>query len=300
MPRLLALVLTVVLLSSSVAKTAPPQTVAPAVVWELTDGVESPESAYFDGDSGTFFISQIGGGGATGKDGDGYISRLTLDGKVVSSKWITGLDAPKGLRTYRGRLWVSDIDRLVGIDIAKGQIVATVPVPGAVFLNDVACDGVGNVYVSDSMASKIYRYREGQVEVFVEGEEYEYPNGLLVEGDQLIVASWGKPNPDFSTEVPGRLYALDLKTKKKSLITAEPFGNLDGLEAVAQGRYLVGDWMAGKVYYVSRFGRSRQLLELPKGVADISYVRDKRLLVVPQMLENKVTAYELRQSAPKR
>ena len=300
MTRDLAYALTIALIIGSVAEKTSAQTATPPVAWELADGVECPESAYFDGDSGSLFLSQIGDGGPTGKDGDGYISRLTPDGKVLSAKWVSGLNAPKGLRSHGGRLWVSDIDRLVEIDIAKAKIVATIPVPGAVFLNDVTCDANGTVYVSDSMISKIYRCREGQVEVFVEGEEYEYPNGLLIEGDQLIVASWGKPNPDFSTEVPGRLYSLDLNSKKKSLITTGPFGNLDGLEAVAEGRYLVSDWMAGKVFYVTREGRSRQILQLPKGAADIGYLPGRRLLVVPQMLENKVTAYELRRPAPKR
>ncbi len=300
MMRALVFALTVSLMIHSVFQQGFAQSATPAVAWELTDGVECPESAYFDSNSGSLFLSLIGDGGPTGKDGDGYISRLTPDGKVLSAKWISGLNAPKGLRSHGERLWVSDIDRLVEIDIAKAKIVATIPVPGAVFLNDVTCDANGTVYVSDSMISKIYRCREGQVEVFVEGEEYEYPNGLLIEGDQLVVASWGKPNPDFSTEVPGRLYSLDLKSKKKSLITAEPFGNLDGLEAVAEGRYLVGDWMAGKVFYVTRGGRSRQILQLPKGAADIGYLPGKRLLVVPQMLENKVTAYELRRPALKR
>ncbi len=270
---------------------------SPRVAWELTEGVQSPESVYFDEDSGSLFISQIGDGGATGKDQDGYISRVTPDGEVVSLKWITGLDAPKGLRSHEGRLWVSDIDCLVEIDIAEGKIVSRTDVPGATFLNDVVCDSDGTVYVSETMECKIYRLRDGKVEVFAEGEELEYPNGLLIAGDKLVVAAWGKPNEDFSTEVPGRLFTLDLKTKEKSLITAEPFGNLDGLEAVREGRYLVSDWFAGKVYFVGKDGRSRLLLELPKGAADIGIVPSKRLLIVPQMMENKVTAYEMRRPA---
>lgn len=269
------------------------QDVAPSIAWELSDGVQSPESAYFDEASGFLFVSQIGSGGATGKDGDGYISKLTPDGKIVSLKWIIGLNAPKGLRSHKGRLWVSDIDRLVEIDITAGKVVAEIPVPGAQFLNDVACDADGTVYVSDTTGSKIYRLRNGQVEVFAEGEDLEYPNGLLVVGDNLVVASWGKPNDDFSTEVPGRLFTLNLKTKEKSLITPEPFGNLDGLEAVRGGRYFVSDWAAGKVFLIGSDGRSRLLLQLPKGAADIGIVPSERLLIVPQMLENKVTAYRI-------
>jgi sugar lactone lactonase YvrE len=263
------------------------------VVWEVTEDVSSPESAYFDADSGFVFVSNIGEGGPAEKDGTGYLSKFSADGKVVAARWITGLDAPKGLRSHAGRLWVSDIDQLVEIDIAEGRIVRRIDVPGAQFLNDVACDAEGTVYVSDTFGTKIYRVREDRVEVFAEGEELEYPNGLLVVDDALLVAAWGRPEEDFSTKVPGRLFALDLNTARKSLITPEPLGNLDGLERVAAGRYLVSDWNSGKILYVTPTGDARLVMQLPKGAADIGYIPDQRLLIVPQMTENRVTAFRL-------
>ena len=76
------------------------------------------------------------------------------------------------------------------------------------FLNDVAVGADGTVYVSDMMASKIYAIKDGKASVFAEGEQLEYPNGLFVEGERLVVGGWGKPEADFSTKVPGRLYML--------------------------------------------------------------------------------------------
>ena len=51
------------------------------VAWEVTTGVQSPESAYFDAASGFVFVSNVGGGGPTGKDGDGFLSKLTRTAK---------------------------------------------------------------------------------------------------------------------------------------------------------------------------------------------------------------------------
>ncbi len=96
------------------------------IAWQVIDGVQSPESAYFDAASGFVFVSQIGRGGPTGKDGDGYLSKLTPDGKVAAAKWVTGLNAPKGIRSFGGRLWVSDIDQLVSVDIEAGKIAERV------------------------------------------------------------------------------------------------------------------------------------------------------------------------------
>ncbi len=267
---------------------------APAypLAWEVTSGVQSPESAYFDAASGFVFVSNIGSGGPTGKDGDGYLSKLTLDGKVAAAKWITGLNAPKGIRSSGGRLWVSDIDQLVGVDIQQGKIVERVAVPGAEFLNDVACDAQGAVYVSDMTGNRILRYRDGKLSVFAEGDELENPNGLVVVGNQLVVGGWGSGSG--AETVLGHLYSLDLQTAKKTLITPEPVGNLDGVETVARGSYLVSDWSAGKIFYIRQEGTVKLLMQLPKGSADLGYVADKLLLIVPQMLENRITAYQLR------
>lgn len=131
----------------------------PAVVWTITEGIKKPESVYYDADSGFLFLSQIGEGTPADKDGDGWISKLSTDGKVIENKWVTGLNAPKGLRSHGGTLWVSDIDRLVAVDIEKGEISKEVPVPNSKFLNDVACDEEGTVYVSDLLDHKIYSYR---------------------------------------------------------------------------------------------------------------------------------------------
>lgn len=263
------------------------------VRWEISEGLQSPESAYLDESSGFLFVSNVGDGGATAKDARGFISKLTPDGRMLEPKWVGGLNAPKGLRSHGETLWVSDIDRLVGIDIVGGEIRHTVEIEGAQFLNDVATDEDGSVYVSDMLANRIYRYHDGQLSVLAEGNHLESPNGLLVHGGRLVVAAWGSGiRDDFSTETPGRVFSLDLDGGDKRLITPEPSGNFDGVEAIGKKNYLVSDWVAGKVYLVDPDGATSLLLQLPQGAADLAYLPDQRLLVVPQMLENRVTAFE--------
>lgn len=268
------------------------------VAWSLgdDDGVRAPESAYYDAGSGALFVSQMGEGGGGGKDGDGWISKLATTGTILEDKWVVGLNAPKGLRSHRGTLWVADIDRLLAINIADGRIVHTAEVPGAKFLNDVAIDDEGAVYVSDMQTSRIHRYQNGELSVFAEGRDLENPNGLLVENGKLIVAAWGLDiQHDFSTAVPGRLYALDLKTRQRTDLT-EPLGNLDGLEADGRGGHIVTDWVSGDVYRI-RKGEVKVIMKLPKGAADIAFLTDRDRLVMPRMLENQITAFDLKPAA---
>ncbi len=262
-------------------------------LWTVTESVQSPESAYFHEESGFLFVSNVVGE-ATAKDGQGWISKLDMNGKVLEPQWISGLNAPKGMRASGNTLWVSDIDQVVSIEIPTGKIKSKVAVKGAKFLNDVAVGPKGEVYVSDMLTGKIHVIRGGKASVFMAGDKLESPNGLLVVDGKLFVAGWGeKMKPDFSTKTPGHLYSLDLATKKKTLVTLQPLGHLDGLERREDGSFVVTDWMAGKVYSVGADGKSQVLLEGFKGAADIGIIPESKTLIVPRMGENQVTAYHL-------
>src|SRR5262245_49036188 len=103
-----------------------------AAKWTITEGIATPESAYVDPVSGFLFVSSVEGQ-PNEKDGKGHIVKATTDGKVVAAAWVTGLNAPKGLRSYKGTLWTADIDEVIGIDIATGKITSRIKPAGAQF-----------------------------------------------------------------------------------------------------------------------------------------------------------------------
>lgn len=275
-----------------VSESAPLESGTMSPSWTATEGMDTPESVYVDAGSGAIFVSQIVGEPAA-MDGAGHITRLDMGGNVTDAVWADGFNAPKGLRSHEGVLWTADINRLVGIDIESAEVVSEIPIEGSMFLNDVAIDEMGTIYVSDMMTSRIYMVSDGTAEVFAEGPELEYPNGLLVDGDRLIVAAWGEPNEDFSTDVPGRLFALDLETAEKTLITPDPLGNLDGLESDGQGGYVVSDYLAGRIIHVTADGEIVDVAQFGPGSADLAYVPSTNTLMVPHMNESEVSAYDL-------
>ena len=81
---------------------APAQPPAVKAGWTVQD-MRTPESAYLDEGSGYLYVSQIDGQ-PNEKDGKGRISKLGLDGSVVAADWVTGFNAPKGLRSFGGTL----------------------------------------------------------------------------------------------------------------------------------------------------------------------------------------------------
>lgn len=265
---------------------------APAKLWEVS-GLERPESALPDRADGIAYVSSMGGE-PTAKDGDGFISKISLDGKMVALRWATGLDAPKGMALVRDRLYVADIDKLVAIDTGTGKIAATYAAKDAKFLNDVAADGEGRVYVSDMGANTLWRLADGRFEPWLEDAVLDAPNGLAVRGGALIVASFGMTGEDGKTRAPGRLLEVSIENKSvRDLGAGGARGNLDGLVDLGGGALLVSDWVAGAVYRVDGAGKSELLLDLNQGSADIDAIPGERLLLVPMMLDDLVAAYRL-------
>jgi sugar lactone lactonase YvrE len=263
----------------------------PVKLWETT-GLKTPESALPVPAEGIAYVSNIAGK-PTDKDGNGFISKVSLkDGKIVVLEWVTGLDAPKGLALANGHLYVSDIDKLVEIDPKGGKIVARYDAPGAKFLNDVSADAQGYVFVSDSSTSTIWRLDDGKLEKWLETPDLKFPNGLHVSGDKVIVAAWGPPGTSASSSAPANLLEVS-PDKTIRQIGDKPLGNLDGLEPYDADSFLVTDWVAGALYKVDKTGKADLLLNLNQGSADIGYVPQERMVLIPMMMDNKLVAYRL-------
>src|SRR5688572_25642470 len=181
MKRLFTLLLSLGVLSLSA------QTLTPKWTTEAT--LRVPESVLLDSKNNILYVSSIDGTPES-KDGNGFISQVTLDGKIKNLKWVTGLDAPKGMGLYKDNLYVADISRVVVISTATGKIASTIEVEGAKFLNDVTVDKNGNVYVSDSNTGTIHLVKGNKAEVYFTAPEIKGVNGLLAINDEMYVVDF--------------------------------------------------------------------------------------------------------------
>ncbi len=267
-------------------------TFAAELVWKVS-GLDAPESSLYDSKRNLIYVSNLNGQG-TEKNALGYISLLSTDGNLLQKKWMEGLHAPKGLALVDNMLYVADIDQLVVINVDKGKVAARHSATGAKFLNDVVAANNGQVYVSDMFTDAIYTLTGNNLEIFVQDSELLGPNGLLIENENLIIATWGKIKQGFETESPGYLKMLNLVSKKISTLgDASPVGHLDGIEPDGTGNYLVTDWMAGSLYRIKPSGQADLLLDLNQGSADLGVIAGKKLVIVPMMLDGEVNAYRL-------
>src|SRR5574338_964578 len=155
-------------------------------LWQTDTLLRTPESVLFNYKNNFLYVSNINGA-ADAKDGNGSIGKVGLDGKIIRVDWVKGLNAPKGMGLYNGKLWVADLDEVAEINTATATIEKRIPVKGAMFLNDIAIDNRGVVYVSDTRVNKVYSIENGMVKTVA--ENITGANGVFCIGDDVYVRS---------------------------------------------------------------------------------------------------------------
>jgi hypothetical protein len=249
-------------------------------IWETDTLLKVPESVLYDDANQVLYESNIDGTDPWGKDGKGSIGKISMTGKIIAVDWVAGLDAPKGMGLYKGKLYVADITHIVVIDIKKGVIEKTIPVDGAQGLNDVSVGNDGVIWVSDSKLKKIYKVENEKSSLFL--DNLKGPNGVLMRGKDFYILDAGgayKVNADKSLTMIGD--GMDPST--------------DGIENVSGNDLLVSCWV-GTVWYVHADGAKELLLDTrdqKKNTADIGFDPKTKTVFVPTFWKNSVAAYKV-------
>jgi DNA-binding beta-propeller fold protein YncE len=262
------------------------------------EGFQSPESVLVADDRR--FVSNIGLKiDPMTKDGDGYISEVSMDGEIINVRAFPPggetLDAPKGMAALGGRLYVADIDTVVGFDLASGERVFTAKVPGdqPAFLNDLAVSAESTLLVTDTMRNAVYRLDVESGAFQLMTAEIPGANGIAVDDGRIYVVGLGA---NFGG---GDVFELTNSATPLRLDDA-PHGLLDGLAVLPDGRLLVSDWVAvdrpvsGTLEFVGGLGDSpiNTGKEL-HGPADIAFDAAQGTVWIPTMLNNRVVVVKL-------
>lgn len=257
------------------------QPAAPAPI-ELTQawqasGLSSPEGVATYG--GDLFISNVAGD-ASDRDGEGWISRLAMDGTMLEDTWVSGLNAPKGMAVRDGILFVTDIDAYHTIDVETGLILNTFQVQDAVFLNDVTV-WQGGVYASDSGSASIYQLDENGSKRWLQDERLSGINGLLGNSEDLYATTMDE----------GLLVRINQAGDLTEL--ARGMSNGDGLAQLDDGRFLVSSW-PGQIWQVDSDGTVRTILDTQAdGILQNDLTRVDDLIIVPNWQPGTVTAWRV-------
>ena len=222
-------------------------------------------------------------------DGTGFISVIAKD-KMKRLRWLRSapgakLDGPKGMCILDDKLYFTDNTRLMCCNVKDGKglkVVAT----GFVNANDLATDGDG-IWVSDSKEGKIWR-------VAPDGAKREIPsppsvNGLTFAKEKMYAVSWDLHEVyevfPLGDQIP-RPFGL-----------AEHFTNLDGIEVLQDGSFIVSDFKGNKVSAITPDKKTVYTLVEIDSPADIGIDRNTMTLYVPQFFKDKVAIFKLHRAS---
>ena len=245
--------------------------------WETDTTLITNESVLYHESGDVLYVSNIMGK-PTNEDGKGYISKVTTSGQIMEHKWASGLDAPKGMGIHKGKLYVTNINELVAVDLEDPSKMKRYPVEGAKFLNDVTIAG-NKVYFSDMKTGKLHLFEDGEVTTF--RENHPGLNGLAYHNGNL-----------YALDGNG-LHHIPEDGSEPHTINAD-VTNGDGLVVLNDSTFIASRWK-GEIWHVQG-SEATKMLDTKEKVqtADIGYNRRSKTLYVPRFFANKVTAMQFK------
>ena len=249
-------------------------------VWETEKVFKTPESVLYDAHRNQIYVSNINGK-PTVKDNNGFISILERDGLVKKLKWVDGMNAPKGMAIIDSLLYVTDIDRIVIININLAKIVKIVDIEGASFLNDITVMPTGEFIVSDMAMNHLLVFDGNNATIWLEDDLLISPNGLTFYNESLYVGT------------DNNLLKINPSTKKVK-VHIEETGPIDGLIPLGMNRFVVSDW-SGRVLLADP--NEKIVLQSTANqniqAADLGFLPEEKIVLIPTFFDNRVVARRL-------
>lgn len=262
------------------------ETVKPSLelIWETDSLLITCESVVFDKASQVIYVSNVNKG-PWEKDNNGFISKINTKGDIIELKWLEGMHAPKGQGIYNGKLYVTDIDDLVEIDIEKQAITKKYTLKDNPQLNDITISPEGVVYFSGSNSNMIHKLENGDIGTQATNPKGKRLNGLLWQDKGIYFA-------DFAESIFGFVSNEDniFKTLTNDI------GKVDGIVQLENGDFITSDWSGQLFYIYAKDWTAIKLLDTRDqsiGAADIDYIPETKTLLVPTFFHNRIMAYKV-------
>ena len=179
-------------------------------------------------------------------DGDGFISEIDDTGGLLTTHLSQGCNQattrPKGLAVVGNLPLVADIDRIVGFDLTTGQTAFQAPMEAGApsLLNDIAPEtDKFKSFAYHTIRGALYRLdlRTRRFTTLATG--IPGANGVTInpDGSSAIVVGVGN---DFA----GGMFTVSLGQTGDPDKWDAPFGMLDGIAILPDGRFVISNWVA--------------------------------------------------------
>ncbi len=266
------------------------------VVTVAAVGFSQPENLVYDAAGDVYLVSNMGPGDPAARDDNGFISRVSPDGRVLALRWIAGgqngarLDAPKGLTIRGDTLAVADVGGVHLFDRRTGAPLRSITVPGLV-MNDLAYAADGTLWITDTGPDRtktpvdttkdldaVWRVdAAGRVRAVARGLDLSRPDGIVIDGTDALVSTFGSDR----IERVGADVRRGFTTR-----TTLPGGRVDGLRRLADGSLVASSWDARAVWRLDAALAPHPLLTGVASPAGLAVDTRRHRLAVTSMQTN--------------
>lgn len=254
------------------------------------EGFDGPEAVRYDEELDVYFVSCFVG--ETSGDANGYVSKVSSDGKILDLKFMTGtqehpFDAGRGMYITGDTLWVADHAGVHYFNKNDGSHLGFVDFSGfeTGFINDITQATDGTLYVTDTGQRSLFRINEALEVELVKSDLPVMPNGITtLPSGELAIAPW-QDGPD--------IYQFNTETDMLSVYgTAAGSDNYDGIEYFDGG--LITSAQFDSSLHLMVDGKDEVFIKLPGRPADIAIDPNRGIVAVPYVALNRVDFWKLR------
>ncbi|MEM9658810.1 MAG: hypothetical protein AAF961_10660 [Planctomycetota bacterium] len=268
-----------------------------------------PESVI--GDLDYLYASNLGNGDTFAKDGNGYISKLSYDGELISETFLSlpeALDGPTGMAFQGDRLYVADLDEVIGFDLAGQADPARIDLRdfGVSFLNDLVAVSDRHLVVSGTNVKKLFLVDTvaASAEPLELDFELNHPNGLAYDDRSgLLYVAANLVHTIGSNASNGEVLKLDLNVANAAASFVSKASEaglfLDGISLFGDDQLIYSDWVSGSrpAGVLGRLNLDDLSPADPtelnvSGFADFHWQENRGILAAPNLIGGEVELFQ--------
>jgi len=192
---------------------------------DLFSQYSSPESVTYDSIGKRYLVSNTQGQKISQRSQTGVVTDFVTVGGSIH-----------GVTVYGNNVYVCNGTRIKGYDLSTAAEIFNVTLTGSTFLNDLAADENGILYVTDFSTRRIYKVNTANSEWWIYvANTTNTPNGVYVDEfrNRLLVCCWGSSAP---------VKQVNLADSSISNIISTPYSNCDGISLDKFDNVYISTW----------------------------------------------------------
>ncbi|MEY3399061.1 MAG: hypothetical protein RL220_1655, partial [Bacteroidota bacterium] len=214
-------------------------------------------------------------------------SIIEVDGDGNPVDYFGNATADFGMEVIGDVLYTIDNGNVKAFSLITGELLSTLIISESGFLNGMASDGVGRIWVTDFSEKTIYEITFDDefngTEVMVVDNTLVTPNGITYDGanNRLVYVTWTNS---------ATIRAVDLSDYSIETLATTTVTNIDGIDHDGNGNFYIASWSPSQIRHYWNDFTEWEVITTPalSNPADICYSTETDTLAIPNTATQEV------------